>query len=327
MDDLRGLPDGRRNAAEEELLQSELSGLEQRLSFNRETIQNLGRNLESKQKELNHAKKELADANPKFSQRQRELQDLKESHKSIKDSIAEVEDTVFANFCEGLGFDNIRSYEAQQGSLQQEGAQRKLEFKQQKSKLDNRKAFEQQQLQVVMERIQGLEGKMERDQSLIEELEEQKDAIANESDALSTELELLKENLEEGQGLLDKRAEKVAEQRREVQKRNKNVEGTMKEVSRLEVEIQRNATDRYALLKRCKLEDITVPLLPDSKGFDQLPLDGMPQEEPSAMDIDDDTNGSAVILAGYHDFGIEVDFEDLDDDLKEVSYDPLPILT
>ena len=318
LNDLRGLPDGRRNATEEETLQNELSDLEQKLAYCKEESQALKRNLESKNKELAHAKKELSETRPKHQERQRELQSLETNLKSFQNSISDVEDQVFAEFCRRLEYENIRAYEAQQGTLQQEGAQKRLEFKQQKSRLENRKSFEQQQLTEVEGRIAGLQTKIQRDQSLLDQLSSQKEAIANESDELASELEILKESLEKQRSIYERRAERVAEQRREVQKRSKNIDGTLREIGKLETEMQRSATDRYTLLRRCKVDDIAIPLAPDSNSLDQLPLDGIMHGDPDAMDTGEDLGDGNSTMHVSHHYGIEVDYEELDEDLKEV---------
>lgn len=316
--DLAALPETRRNETEEETLQGELTGLEQKLTYAREEAQAHERNLASKQKELSHAKGELAEVRPKYEERLHELEELKENLASYQGAVSQVEDEVFADFCRRLGYDNIRIYEAQQGSLQQEGAQKKLEFRQQKSKLESRISFEEQQLQETKNRIKVLEDRTNQDQTLIAELEEQKDSISDEIDTMSAELEQLQEQLEEQKTLYAKKADKVAEQRREVQKRSKNVDGTVRAVAGLEAEIQRNAASRYTLLRRCKLEDITIPLADDSQSLDQLPIDAITHGDPDAMDVDDDPDQSSFQPTVVQDYGIDVDFENLDDDLKEV---------
>ena len=323
---LAGLPDTRRNATEEETLQGELIGLEQKLSYAKEEAKARERNLADKKKELARAQKELKEVKPKFQEKSQELDSLKEQLKSHRDAISEVEDEVFADFCERLQYEDVREYEAQQGSLQQEAAQRKLEFKQQKSKLEARIDFEQKQLQGTEERIKTLEVRAQQDEALVAELEAEKEAISNELDTLSASLEELKEQLKLQQERYSKKADKVAEQRRELQKRSKNVDSVSKTIASLEVEVQRNAADKYAILRRCKLEDITIPLTDDSAGLDALPVDGALQRDPDAMDVDEDQDMSSLQPVAIQDYGIEVDFEDLDDDLKEVYVHNLPSL-
>ncbi|SLM34414.1 cohesin complex subunit [Lasallia pustulata] len=313
--DLVALPDGRRGATEEETLQGELTGLEQKLAYAKEEAKALDRNQASKQKELSHAQHEIAQAKPKYEEKLQELQSLKDELKRNREVVGEVEDEVFADFCQRIGYDNIRVYEAQQGTLQQEGAQKKLEFKTQRSRLESRISYEQQQLEETKSRIKLLEDRARQDESLVSELEAEKKAIQNDLDTLNAELEQLKERLEQQKSRYAKKTEKVAEQRREVQRRSKTVDGTIRAVTGLETEIQRNAAGKYALLRRCKLEDITIPLAADSRSLDQLPVNEVVQEDPDAMDVDEDAVNFR--LPSVQDYGIEVDFEDLDDDLKE----------
>ncbi|KAI9737186.1 MAG: Structural maintenance of chromosomes protein 1 [Cirrosporium novae-zelandiae] len=314
--ELARMPKGHRRGTEEETLQGELTGLDQRLAYAREETQAFERNLESKTRELDFAQRQLQEVRPKYNEKQRSLNQLKESIQEIQSSIDNVEDEVFANFCQRLGYHNIREYEVQQGSLQQEASQKKLEFTTQKSKLQHQLNFETERLQATENRISSIEAQIERDEALIEQLEQEKEVLANELDVLNAELEQLKEELEEQQTKYADRAEHVAAQRREVQKRSKNVDGTLKAIAGLEAEIQRTASNRYTILRRCKLEDISIPLTDDSASLDQLPIDVVQGDDPDAMDIDEPDTTTFQTQA-ISDYGIEVDFEDLEDNLKE----------
>ena len=312
------LPKGHRRNVEEETLQGELTGLEQRLAYAKDEVKALERNIDSKSKELDFARRQLDEAKPKYEEKAQELETVKENLREFQDAVAEVEDGIFAEFCQRLGYDNIRTYEAQQGSLQREGAQKKLEFQTQKSKLEYQIKLEQGRLQDTRERITVLETRGNQHQTLITELEAEKESMQNELDTLNAELDQLREQVDQQKAKYAKKAEKVAEQRHEVQKRNKNVEGTLKAVNGLEAEIQRNAADKYALLRRCKLEDIKIPLEEDSADLEQLPIDDLLQADPDTMDIDDDADSSNIRLPVVQDYGIVIDFDALDEDLKEV---------
>jgi len=316
--ELAALPESRRSASEEEVLQGELTGLEQKLNYLKEEAKAHERNQSSKQKELSHARQQLAAAKPKYEQKLREFQDLESALKDDREAVSEVQDEVFANFCRRLGYNNIRSYEAQQGSLQQEGAQKKLEFSTQKSRLESRISYEQQQLQETNSRIKILEDRARQDESLIKELHAEQEFSQNELDTLMVELDQLTEQLEQLKSKHDQKAKKVAERRHEVQKRSKNVDGTLKAISGLEADRQFNASSRYTLLRRCKLEDINIPLEEDSRGLDHLPLDDVAQTKPDAMDMDEDQEATTLQPSDVQDYGIQIDFDDLDEDFREV---------
>lgn len=317
--DLSALPEPRRGASEEEVLHGELTGLEQKLAYAKEELKAHVRNEGSKRKELDYVKKELVSAKPTYDQKQRELENLEDNLNEFRDAVSEIEDEIFAEFCQRFDYSNIREYEAQQGSLQQEGAQKKLEFSTQKSRLESRISYEQQQLQETKNRIQVLESRAQQDQALITELEAEQKVTQSDLDTLGAELDQLSEELEHEKAKHAKKTEKVAEQRREVQKRSKDVDSTLKAVAGLEAERQLNAASRYTLLRRCKLEDINLPLEEESTPLDQLPIDDILQADPDAMDVDEDPDASSFQPSNIQDYGIEIDFDDLDEDLREVS--------
>lgn len=315
--ELQALPESRRGS-EEEVLQGELTGLEQKLAYLNEEAKAHERNEASKQKELKHAQGDMAGAEPKYSEKLGELQNLKANLQEYQDAVSEVDDEVFGDFCQRLGYDDIRVYEAQQGSLQQEGAQKKLEFSTQKSRLESRMSYEQQQLDETKKRIKTLEDKATQDDALITELEAEQASTQEDLDTLNAELEQLTEQLEALKAKNAKRTEKVAEERREVQKRSKGVEDTLKSIQGLEGDRQINAANGYTLLRRCKLENIKLPLDEESKTLDELPLD-MVRADADAMDVDEDPDTTAFQTSDIADYGIEVDFDELDEDLREVN--------
>lgn len=319
MGDLSNLPKGHRRGTEEETLQGELVGLEQRLSYARDELKALERNLESKRSEYDFVKRQLEDLRPKYMERKETLEELEQSVSETQESVSGVEDDIYRKFCKRLGYDNIREYEMQQGSLQEEASQKKLEFTTQKSRIENQLSFEKQRLQATSDRISSLQAQYQRDESLIEELKEEQQRIRNQLDEYEAELDILRERLEEQKETYGQSGENLNQQRRELQKRSKNVEGSLRNINGFEAEIQRNSASRYALLRRCKLEDIDVPLTEESNSLDHIPIDDLVQTaDPDAMDVDEDGNGgSGQPLA--QDYGVEVDFDSLGETLKEVS--------
>ncbi|OAT05528.1 structural maintenance-chromosome 1 [Blastomyces gilchristii SLH14081] len=321
--DLGNLPKAHRKGAEEESLQGQLTGLEQRLAYSRDELKALDRNIESRSGEVDFSKRQMKSVQPKYLEKKRALEELDESIAEAQSSVSGVEDEVYRAFCRRLGYSNIREYEAQQGSLQQEAAEKKLEFTTQKSKIENQLSFEKQRLQATDDRIEGLRSQAERDRALISELEAERKTIKDRLDTLNAELELLGEELAEQQEAYSQSAENLAAQRQEVQKRSRNVEATLKAISSLDGERQRHASGRYALLRRCKLEDIDIPLEKGSAPLSTLPIDDLVQNDEDAMDVDEDPNVGSIQASAIHDYGIEVEFESLGDSLKEDSDDKI----
>ncbi|CAD0045513.1 unnamed protein product [Aureobasidium pullulans] len=287
--DLGALPKGHRRQAEEETLQGELAGLESRRAFADEELKALESNIESKRRELKHARHQLEETRPKYEEQAHGVTTLRSQLESYSSSVATVEDEVFAAFCQRLGYSDIRAYEAQQGSAQQEAAQKKLEFTTQRSRLENQLAFETQRLQTTKDRIAKLQADVKEAQANIANLESERDSLNNELDELNAEVEQMNEQL--------------------ITRRTKYDEKSDKE------EVQRSNSDRYSLLRKCRIEEINVPLTPQSRKLESLPLDGGMAADEDAMDVDEEEGSQRV--PEVNDYGIDLDFSELDDDLKE----------
>jgi len=317
--DIEALPSDRDTAATEETLQGEMTALEQRINYCQEEIQALDRNLDGKRRERDAVQRQLNDVRPKYQNQARNLATLQTAMDTRRDEIAQAEDEVFTVFCQRLGYDDIRVYEAQQGSLQQEGAQKKLEFSMQIGKLESQLTFETQRLQATNDRIKTIEGQSQRDRDLINSLEEEKEAMQTELDELEQQLTQIRTKLNDHKAKYAEKAEKVGEQRRELQKRSREIDHVTKNITGLEAEIQRSAGNRHALLRKCKIEEIKVPLAENSATLESLPTDVMQGNDPDAMDVDDEDTQAVrdAAAAAYDNFGIEVDFTDLEEDLQE----------
>lgn len=318
LSDMAALPKGHRRQAEEEALQGELAGLESRRAYAQDELRALDANIQNKGKELSFAKNQLAEVRPKHDEQSQGLSTLRAQLEEFSSSVAGVEDEIFADFCQRLGYPDIRAYEAQQGTMQQEAAQKKLEFTTQCSRLDNQLAFETRRLQSTTDRIDKLEKDTGDVEDIISNLEAERESLNSDLDQMNAELDQMNEQLTAQKVRYDEKSDKVNEQRREVARRSKSFEGTNKAITALQEEVQRASSDRYSLLRKCRIEEINIPLSQRSRKLETLPLDGgLPVQDPDAMDVDEEDDSPRA--TEVQDYGIKVSFEDLDDDLKEDS--------
>jgi structural maintenance of chromosome 1 len=301
-------------------LQSELTGLETKLKYAQDELKALERNIDSKNKELKYVRSQLAEVQPKYDEQANGVETLRQQLEEYTSAIHNVEDDIFGTFCQRLGYANIRAYEKQQGSMQEEANKRKIEFTRQISRLENQLSFEKQRVKTTEARIKDNEAHSTQHRETIAQLEEQKEALGTELDELNAEIDELKEQLAAVRTDYDERGEKVNEARSEVQKRSRNVEKTLKEVAALETDVQTASNNRYTVLRQCKVENIELPLERGSRKVDALPLEDaileQEQEDEDAMDVDEE-EGGASRTPQFNDYGIRIDFSDLDDDLKE----------
>jgi len=314
--EMSALPQGHKAVTDEEALQGELTSLEQQLVYTEEELNAFERNIQSKEKELKFNQVQLDEARPKYEDQSRSLDSISRRIEQRRVTVREVEDNIFAAFCQRLGYEDIRAYDAQQGTLQQEAADKKLEFTKQISKLQNQLTFERGRLQSTLDRMKGIQDKSQRDQELIDSLEEEKQAMQSEIDELQGRLASISKSVEQQKIKSDEKGDLVKTRRHDVQKRRNKVEDSLRFVTEAQTELLRKAGRKYALLRKCKIDEVDIPLKEGSATLESLPVDEA-EANADAMEVDDDTENGTV--QAPRDYGIVVDFDGLDDDMKDVS--------
>ncbi|RMZ81513.1 hypothetical protein DV738_g2188, partial [Chaetothyriales sp. CBS 135597] len=270
--ELASLPQERSSIAEEQHLSHELNSLESRLRGFREELSALDRNLDSKKKEVDHVKQELKQDDSKLKAEQSKLENIDRDLSRYAETVRNVENEVFSAFCQQHGFDDIHDYEARQGSLQQEASKKKLEFAQQKARLESQLAFERKRLETTELRIVNLQENEARDRQGIDELNEQKSGIEDDLATLRDELDELNAKLEQEQEQLVTVNETLSKAKAQVDKRRKSCEATTNDLGAAEASYVRHVEERTRHLRKCKIENINIPLAPGSATLDSLPM-------------------------------------------------------
>ncbi|KAF1964873.1 cohesin complex subunit [Bimuria novae-zelandiae CBS 107.79] len=295
-------------------LQVELNGLDDRTRRLEDELKTLDRNISSQQKELDHAKSIIRQESPKLKDVMQRLSNREKDLEEAADAVHEVEDEVFAEFCERLGYTDIREYDAQQGSAQQEASQKRLEFRKQRTTLEFMRRNIQLQIDHVESRIKAAQEKRTRDQAALKVHQAQQEELQDSIDELQAELESLQETSAKLVEQKNEKSKAVKEARAKLDKRNEKVKHIEEEVQQEEIDIKNRAMERYSLFKKCRLEEIKIPLTPNSEPLTSLPMtDPVRQQDPDAMDVDEQEDSQPEI----DDYGIEPDFEQLDDELRE----------
>jgi structural maintenance of chromosome 1 len=313
--EIEALPKANRRGAAEETLQSELAGFEQRLTYAKSELAAFEKNLASKKKELDHEKRQLKEMQPRYEAKLSALEKLQGTVDEFKSAVAKVEDEVFANFCRRLGYSDIRAYEAQQGSLEREASEKRNAFELQKQTLTSQLAWEETRYKDTKSRLARLEDQISRLEQDIQTYEAEKITLENAMDIERAQITEMEDQLHKLREKLAAKNEKVTKERNELQKQSKEIESRNKEISGLETDLQKASAERYDLLRKCKLDQTAIPLTANSKKLDSLPVDQqLLGADPDAMDVDEGDEPEEVVK----DYGIEVNFDELDDDLKNV---------
>ncbi|RDA89049.1 hypothetical protein CP533_6199, partial [Ophiocordyceps camponoti-saundersi (nom. inval.)] len=312
-DEIDRLPKAGRRGNHEEALQIELAGLERQLTATRDELAALTKNLASKKRELDSHKKQLQERQPKYEQEALQLESTAQTVQEFKNAIADVEDAVFADFCKRLGYGDIRAFDASQGRFEQEVFEKRSQFEGQKQRLEQRLNWEVTRHGDIDTRIRRMQDKVRRLKQDVKTYINDKTDIEEALNTKRDELKILHDTLGERKSELAKRNQKVSEARTEVQKRSKGIEALQRDISALETTVQKNSTSKSTLLRKCRLEQIQIPLKEGT--LDDLPTeDDLLRQDPDAMDVDEDEEMMGIAL---NDHGIDINFDGLEDELKE----------
>ena len=318
-DEVAKLPRADHGLQEEEDMRNMLDGLQQQLKFANSELAAFEKNLESKNKQLRHEQGELAEVEPKLVEEQSKLENSRQAVRKFQAAIARVEDQMFAEFCKRLGYADIRAYEAQQGSLAEQAAEKRTNFEVQREKLTSILAWQQKRQGVLKEREQNLRRNMSRVEHDLQSYQRDKLKINKSVAKERAALEALEEKIQEIHEQHTDKADAVAMAKAEVNERAKEIEHRMKAVAALETEVRKTSVTLFDQLRRCRMDQIQLPLREGS--LDQLPdKDALLKDEhPDMMDVDGEEDNMEGV-ASLDDYGIEIDFESLDQELKNVSW-------
>nr|WJN25068.1 condensin complex subunit [Pseudozyma thailandica] len=262
--------------------------------------------------ELKNIDKQTKEIQPKLKSAKGELEKLQRKMSDLETVVNREEDRIFATFCRRIGVDNIREYEERQVRLMERQSDARLQFESQLARLNHQANFERQQIETTQERIETLRQAISREQEKLRSWQAQKQGKQDELDGMIEEIEEMQAQLTELQGENETKKAALEEKRSELQKAARLLDSLSKEIAARNDEIERLGSERAAIYRRCRLEEIALPLLKGSLakvGLEETIDVDVP------MDVDDDDNTQKPIHAP--DFGIQVDFSGLDDEAKE----------
>ncbi|CAG8636781.1 7886_t:CDS:10, partial [Ambispora leptoticha] len=314
MSQLNELNKSKRKGNIEEQIKGEISAFESKLTLFREDQNATRRRLASTDEELNLIQSEIKHIQPNANKAENDLAALKSRIASLEDEINAIEDSIFSEFCEKIRVANIREYEQRQLRMAQEAAEKKLQFATKQSRLQNQLKFAEEQLNETADRLTKLQELIDRDTYNLSDYEAKRDQILQDNENISEEIQKLNEDLEKVKEELSAKTDVLNNIKKELTKVNKELDKLSKDVIKREDDIKRNRSDQFSIFRKCKLEEIDLPLLEGS--LDDIPIeDPQPQDDPFEMDIDDEPGPSARGADRYvqldTDWPITIDFSEL----------------
>lgn len=190
-----------------------------------------------------------------------------------------VENEVFAAFCENTGIANIHEYESQQFVLPEKVRERKAEFNTQRSRLQTQLSFGKQQIQDIQDRITKLTQSLNDSEQEQQQLQNELISRGELKEKLENDLQKYESELVQQIQLEENKQKELDEIKVLLEEKGRNVEGYLKEMAKLESNIEKIRAERVAIFRKCKLEDINLPLLRGSMD------DVLVEESPSVSSV------------------------------------------
>lgn len=298
-----------RGKADENII-AEIARLESAITLAKDDLSALKLRYNGTKDELKHHERELKKLAPELKKTQAAHTTLAAQITALRAVVDEAENSVFASFCAKIGVKDIREYEERQLKVAEEESQARLRYDQQIARLTHQARFEEEQLQVTQERLTTLLRTKQEEEMKVVELEAQKQQIQAEIAEAETTLERMREGLNELNNIQEEKSKAVEQAKKTHARSAKVLDQALKEIGLKNDEIEKWALERSALYRKCRLEDVRLPLLKGN--LKNVPMEENLREE-VAMGVDEDEEGTQRPKK-VQDYGIEIDFDALDDE-------------
>ena len=195
--------------------------------------------------------------------------------RTLQENVERVEDRIFSDFCRKNKLKDIREYESAQLRFSEETSQRRLEFTTQIAKLENQLQFEQESAKDLGSRVELMEATIEKEEQGQGSFKKEFEKIEQEMRASQSLIEEIEAAVRETQEMLRKESQEVGTIKKHIQDLNKDYEKVNKAIVVMESKVEGLYSEKFSILRRCKIEEIKVPLKEGSVvdfGFEEVHL-------------------------------------------------------
>ncbi|KAK7102755.1 structural maintenance of chromosomes protein 1A-like [Littorina saxatilis] len=306
-----------RKESELNTVRSQIKGLETRLKYSQNDLETTKKHVNQNQKDLNAYVDMQNSYEPRMEELDRTMSERGDDLRHLKDKMNRVEDEVFSEFCEMIGVPNIRHYEERELRAQQDRAKKRLDFENQKFKLQNQ--IECEKSSDTWELVLKWEKTVQSDEKEYEKVKTEENKHMNVIDTEMQTQERLKQQRLTLKSAVDDMESEISEVRKRLSAQQKEMAAMQKSITALETKLEQKRADRHSLLKTCKMEGVKLPLTQGSMddisgetdmsgvdGTQETPLDSMSSQGAKAI-----YEREAQILINYS--ALDEDIKDLDE--------------
>ncbi|XP_049535618.1 structural maintenance of chromosomes protein 1A [Anopheles darlingi] len=292
-------------------VESQIRGLENRLKYGQHDLEALKKSLKEYDKKLENFTSELDLIGPKISEIERRMQQRDNKIQDIKESMNNVEDDVYAEFCARIGVANIRQFEERELVLQQERAKKRAEYEQQIDRINNNLEFERSK--DTSKNVQRWERAVQDDEDSLETFKQAEVRQREEIEKDKTRIEQMKQEKGSQKAAVDQMEEETAKARRDVQALAKELAAIHQSIANIETKIETMKSKRHNILMQAKMDAIDIPLKRGS--MDDI---GQPQQQSGQGGDNPSSDTSTSGNAFERESRIEIDYQLLPNNVRNL---------
>ncbi|KAL0081769.1 hypothetical protein J3Q64DRAFT_1186982 [Phycomyces blakesleeanus] len=305
MAELNELSKQKRMGSAEEQAKSDCAGLQTQLEVLQEEITAAEHRLMDVNREAQHLQTNIANSEPLLEKAKKDLETINISIEQVEDRLAVIEDRIFSGFCSSIGVRTIREYESLQFGLSEKIVERRAQFSAQRSRLETQLSFEREQLGDLAERLIKLETLFTQDTEALAQLELAREDLNKKIREFTVDLSKFTTELKEQTQLEDEKQRNIEQLRRDLESKGQDVNGYLKEMAKFETEVEKVHAERVSIFRKCKLEEIVLPLLRGN--MEDLLVDEVATQSSDSMDVDQPSQRSIR----SSDWEVAIDFSPL----------------
>lgn len=307
---------------------AQLNQVETTLTSLNDELSNIQTQLTGKLDEIKVLDKNIKQLKPQVANAQQDLDTSVEQTSSLKQIVDAEDDAVFASFCQNIGVSNIREYEERQLKTLERQNNARAEYEQHMKRLEHQISFDRASLESQEHRLELINKAIAKSTEEAKSQEKEKKKLRSTLDAIIQQIEEERTTLEKMQKDESKSNEAFRKVRQQYDQAQAKLDDCAKETASLHLDIELLATNRLKLYRRCRMEEIALPLESGSKKLSSVPLEEQisltgttlesQEDDNDSMDLDSQEGGgrgegeeTRSRSISVPDFGIKVDFSNL----------------
>ncbi|XP_009510627.1 structural maintenance of chromosomes protein 1B [Phalacrocorax carbo] len=308
INELKDLMKIKRKETDLKQLHAQCHGTQTRLKYSQSELELIKKkHLPNLYTEKSKMESELINIESQYDMLNEGVAQRKEKIEEFQKRINEAEDAVFQEFCEEIGIENIRVYEQEHVRQQEEIDKRRLEFENQKTRLNIQLEYNRGHLQKLTNAVSKLTETIHKDEAEIIGLQKAEEKLLKKVNEIVEEQQHLKDRLSAHKSEVIKTQNEVEEFRKTLLTLNRETTKLQKEATAIETTLEEKRLRRHNMLLECKVQDLKIKLLSGS-------LDDI-----SEVELGTETEGTQTTASIYErEEAIQIDYSSLAEDLKDL---------